>query len=240
MFGSESRFHFPTYFRHHILCSTVDLHALHTNIPRDLHDEPAQYFNSTMVEMKRFRRFYPLYNRYLALSIREFKEAEAIARNMIFCVNVMIMIQHGDGAENLQEEMELFQFLLRRFHAARNILLVEAPHLERRRRVRIPRTVASFSTIDIGNLFRFRDQSALRRLVAVWDFPLAANGKVQISNRGHYMHSEELFLSCIRRLSCKSTIDEICRVDMRNMETVNSAEGLSTLLHIRERSLPIN
>ena len=33
MFGSKSRIHFPTYFKHHIFCSTVNLHALDTNRP---------------------------------------------------------------------------------------------------------------------------------------------------------------------------------------------------------------
>ena len=44
MFGSKSRLHFPTYFRHHILCSTVNLHALDTN-RLALHTSPQLYLN---------------------------------------------------------------------------------------------------------------------------------------------------------------------------------------------------
>ena len=122
-----------------------------------------------MVETKKYRRFYPFYSRYLVLFIRVYKEAEAIAAHMMTCVNVMIMIQ----AEHLEEEIQIFLFLLRRFSEARDQLLVEGPRVERRRRLRIPRSIASFPTNDIGNLFRFRSHDALRRLLAIWDFPLA-------------------------------------------------------------------
>ena len=59
--------------------------------------------------------------------------------------------------------------LLDRF--TRNYLLVEGPHLERCRRLRIPRSIASFPTSDVGNLFRIRSHDALLRLLAVWDIP---------------------------------------------------------------------
>lgn len=65
----------------------------------------------------------------------------------------------------------MFQFLLRRFAAARNYLLVEGPHVEHCRRLRIPRSIASFPTSNVGNLFRIRGHNALLRLLAVWDFP---------------------------------------------------------------------
>ena len=174
-----------------------------------------------MVETKKYRRFYPFYSRYLALFIRVYKEAEAIAAHMMTCVNVMIMIQ----AEHLEEEIQIFLFLLRRFSEARDQLLVEGPRVDRRRILRIPRTITSFPTNHIGNLFRFRSHDALRRLLAIWDFPLAPNGKVLISNCGHYMHNEELLLSSIRRLASKNTIDEICRIDMKNMEYSKMSRG---------------
>ena len=107
-------------------------------IPIDLHFIPIHNYNRTMVEMKKYRRFYPFYSRYLALFIKEFMEAEAIAAHMMTCVNVMIMIQ----AEHLEEEIQIFLFLLRRFSEARDQLLVEGPRVERRRRLKIPRSIA--------------------------------------------------------------------------------------------------
>ena len=59
-------------------------------------------------------------------------------------------------------------------------LITEEPSRPPRQRPRHSRTIESFSEIDVGNLFRFRSHGDLRRLLAVWQLPVAPNGKISI------------------------------------------------------------
>ena len=66
------------------------------------------------------------------------------------------MIEEDDDAEFFGEEIHLFEFLLLMFCEARNLLLVKGPRVERRRRIRIPRTILSFPRDDIRSLFSYK------------------------------------------------------------------------------------
>ena len=107
----------------------------------------------------------------------------------------------------------------------RRHLITEEPSQLPRRRPRHSRTIESFSQIDIGNLFRFRSHGDLRRLLAVWQLPVAPNGKVSISDSRHFMYCEELLLFALKRLSSKSTLDELSRSDFNNCEYSRLSRG---------------
>ena len=123
-----------------------------------------------------------------------------------------------DEEEDNLEEIEILEALLRFYIVKRRMLLFEPDHFARRRIINIPRTLRSFPTIDIGNLFRFRCREDIRRLIDVWRLPVEENGRILVSDRGHYMFTEELFLFVLRRLSSKTTLDELARNDFRNNE----------------------
>ena len=128
-----------------------------------------------------------------------------------------------DNDGDIEDLQDIFRVILFR----RRRLIYEGPHIPHRQRDFIPRSIESFRTTDIANLFRFRSHIDMRRVLALWDLPVNDAGKVLISNRGHYMFPEELFLSSIRRLSSISTLDELARNDFKNAEYTRISRGFN-------------
>ena len=179
-----------------------------------------------MVKLRKYRRFYSLHNRYLAISIRDVKRAQKLKRLIIICA-LALQLLYDDEDEDDEEDIEDIEIILQLIILRRRRLIYEAPQIPRRQRVNIPRSIESFGATDFANLFRFRSHNDIRRVLALWDFPVNQEGKVLISDRGHYMFPEELFLLSIRRLSSVSTLDELSRNDFKSTEYSRISRGFN-------------
>ena len=139
-----------------------------------------------------FRRDYCLPKRYLAISIRDKFKSRSIGRIQRMIVAAIVDLEDEDEDEDEDddddeeednlEEMEILEALLRFYIVKRRMLLFEPDHFARRCIINIPRTLRSFPTIDIGNLFRFRCREDIRRLIDVWRLPVEENGRILVSD----------------------------------------------------------
>ena len=144
--------------------------------------------------IRRCRRLYSLHNSYTAISIRDLKRARKLKRLLVICAMAIQQIdEDADEDEDNDGDIEDLQDIFRVILFRRRRLIYEGPHIPHRQRDFIPRSIESFRTTDIANLFRFRSHIDMRRVLALWDLLINDAGEVLISKRGHYMFPEELF-----------------------------------------------
>ena len=186
--------------------------------------------------LKRFRGGYSLPERYRAISVRDARAADQLAYDMIGLMEVEIDISDSImlNSEDVIDIWEL-QDTIQALDTLRRYIITEEPKKAKRQRTKIARTINSFDTIDVGNLFRFRSHEDLRRLLAVWHLPISQNGRVAITTRRHSMYCEELLLFALRRLSSKNTLDEISRSDFQNCEYSRLSRGFKYFVEFSAR-----
>ena len=74
---------------------------------------------------------------------------------------MILMIENFEEADVLEEDVQMFEFLLRRLFQVRNLLLVEDDLSKRRGKWKIPR--APILLLEMTNLFLCRVHNDLRR-----------------------------------------------------------------------------
>ena len=175
--------------------------------------------------LKRYRRGYSLLQRYRAISIRDARLAAQLTFDITNLIEFIADLEDQDQDEEDLMDIWDLKDIVDALDQLRRHLITEEPSQLPRRRPRHSRKIESFSQIDIGNLFRFRSHGDLRRLLAVWQLPVAPNGKISITDSRHFMYCEELLLFSLKRLSSKSTLHELSRSDFKNCEYSRLSRG---------------
>ena len=141
------------------------------------HPIPMLQFKSEMVEKKKFKRFCPCCERYWVCP-------SEIPVNLIY--STIFMNEDVEEADVFDEDVQMFEFLLRRLFQVRNLLLVEDDLSERRGKWRSPR--APILLMEMATQFLFTLRHRRERESAISLSTPGMNSSVKLNSDNAMYH----------------------------------------------------